>query len=58
LNAIAQLTDGTIAPDFTLTDYCGNTHHLYSYLDSGKKPLLRFLLRIVQVAGITTKRKE
>jgi cytochrome oxidase Cu insertion factor (SCO1/SenC/PrrC family) len=36
LNMFGQLTDGTIAPDFTLTDYYGNSHHLYSYLDSGK----------------------
>jgi cytochrome oxidase Cu insertion factor (SCO1/SenC/PrrC family) len=36
LNVFAQLANGTIAPDFTLTDYYGNTHHLYSYLDNGK----------------------
>lgn len=32
----AQLPDGTVAPDFTLTDYYGNTHHLYDYLNDGK----------------------
>jgi cytochrome oxidase Cu insertion factor (SCO1/SenC/PrrC family) len=33
---MAQLPDGTVAPDFTLTDYYGTTHHLYDYLDQGK----------------------
>jgi hypothetical protein len=36
LNASAQLAEGATAPDFTLTDYNGNTHNLYSYLNSGK----------------------
>lgn len=32
----AQLADGSIAPDFTITDYTtGNTHTLYDYLDNG-----------------------
>lgn len=31
----AQLPDGSTAPDWTLTDINGNSHHLYSYLDSG-----------------------
>lgn len=35
LNASAQLADGSVAPDFTLTDIDGKTHHLYQYLDSG-----------------------
>lgn len=34
--ASAQLPDGSTAPDFTLTDYYGGTHNLYSYLDAGK----------------------
>lgn len=34
--AKAQLTDGSTAPDFTLTDINGNTQNLYSYLDAGK----------------------
>lgn len=34
-NFKAQLADGTIAPDFTLTDINGTTHHLYDILDSG-----------------------
>lgn len=33
--ANAQLADGSIAPDFTVTDIDGNTHNLYSYLDQG-----------------------
>ena len=36
MNVSAQLVDGTTAPDFTLTDYNGNTHNLYSYLNAGK----------------------
>jgi hypothetical protein len=35
-----QLADGTTAPDFTLTDYYGTEHHLYSYLDAGKTVIL------------------
>jgi len=31
-----QLPDGSIAPDFTLTDYFGTEHNLYEYLDEGK----------------------
>ena len=30
---IAQIPNGTIAPNFTLTDINGNTHELYDYLD-------------------------
>ncbi len=36
LGASAQLPNGSTAPDFTLTDYYGSTHNLYSYLDAGK----------------------
>jgi hypothetical protein len=36
LSASAQLPNGSTAPDFTLTDYYGTTHNLYSYLDAGK----------------------
>lgn len=32
----AQLPDGSYSPDFTLVDYLGGSHHLYSYLDAGK----------------------
>ena len=35
-SASAQIPDGSMAPDFTLTDYYGTTHHLYSYLNAGK----------------------
>ncbi len=34
--SFAQLSDGSIAPDFTFTDINGTTQHLYAYLDSGK----------------------
>jgi thiol-disulfide isomerase/thioredoxin len=38
----AQLADGSIAPDFTLNDINGNSHHLYSYLGQGKPVFLEF----------------
>lgn len=38
----AQLPDGSTAPDFTLTDIFGQTHHLYDYLDQGKMVALDF----------------
>jgi len=41
-NAQAQLPNGSIAPDFTLTDINGNTHHLYDYLNQGKGVLIVF----------------
>ncbi len=36
LSANAQLPNGSIAPDFTLTDIDGVTHNLYTYLNQGK----------------------
>ncbi len=39
---IAQIPNGSIAPNFTLTDIDGNTHELYDYLDQGKSVLLDF----------------
>lgn len=39
---LAQLPDGSVAPDFTLTDLDGNTHNLYSYLNQGKTVVLDF----------------
>jgi thiol-disulfide isomerase/thioredoxin len=38
----AQLPDGAIAPDFTVTDIDGNSHNLYSYLNSGIHVVLDF----------------
>lgn len=38
----AQLTNGSTAPDFTLTDINGTTHQLYDYLDAGKTVYLDF----------------
>ena len=40
--AWAQLPDGSIAPDFTMTDIYGETHNLYSYLDQGMSVILNF----------------
>jgi hypothetical protein len=40
LNASSQVEDGSIATDFTLTDWYGETHHLYSYLDADKTVFL------------------
>lgn len=37
-----QLTNGSIAPDFTLTDINGNQQNLYSYLDAGKTVYIDF----------------
>jgi hypothetical protein len=36
----AQLPDGSIGPDFTMTDYLGTSHHLYAYLDAGKPVIM------------------
>lgn len=38
----AQLADGSVAPDFTLTDINGNSHNLYSYLNQGYDVILDF----------------
>jgi len=40
--SFCQLPNGAVAPDFTLTDIYGNTHHLYSLLDQGKMVVLEF----------------
>lgn len=34
-NSSAQLADGSVAPNFTITDLDGNQHELYEYLDQG-----------------------
>lgn len=39
-NTHAQLPNGSIASDFTLTDINGVTHHLYNYLDQGKTVII------------------
>jgi len=36
VSVYGQLADGSVAPDFTLTDYYGTEHNLYNYLDEGK----------------------
>ena len=42
-NAQAQLPNGSVAPDFTLTDLDGTTHNLYAdYLDQGYTVFLDF----------------
>jgi len=38
----AQLSDGSIAPDWTLTDIFGNEYNLYELLDQGKTVVLDF----------------
>ena len=40
LNALAQISPGNLASDFTVQDLQGNTRNLYSQLDSGKTVLL------------------
>jgi thiol-disulfide isomerase/thioredoxin len=38
----AQLPDGSMAPDFTLTDTDGNSHNLYDYLNDGMTVFIDF----------------
>lgn len=38
----AQLPNGSVAPDFTMTDIYGESHNLYSYLDQGMSVILNF----------------
>ena len=40
--SVAQLADGSIAPDWTLTDVNGTAHNLYNYLDGGYTIFLDF----------------
>ncbi len=40
--SFAQLPDGSMAPDWTMTDIEGNEHHLYEYLDNGYAVVLDF----------------
>ena len=39
-NTFAQLPNGSIAPNFTITDIDGVQHELYDILDQGKPVLL------------------
>lgn len=41
--AYATLTDGTIAPDFTLTDIDGNSFNLFGALEDGKTVFIEFV---------------
>jgi thiol-disulfide isomerase/thioredoxin len=40
--AKAALPNGTVAPNWTLTDLNGNTHNLYNILNSGKHVVIDF----------------
>lgn len=40
--SFSQLANGSTAPDFTLTDRDGVTHHLYDYLSQGKVVFIKF----------------
>lgn len=42
LTGFAQLPNGSVAPDFTITDIEGEEHNLYSYLDSGYAVIIDF----------------
>ena len=42
LFGITALCSAVTAPDFTLTDLGGTTHHLYEYLDQGMYAVLCF----------------
>ena len=52
INVYAQLPNGSVAPDFTLTDYYGTTHNLYSYLNTGKTVSKYFILLISLLIGM------
>lgn len=41
-DVLAQLPDGTIAPNFTVVDINGQSHNLYNLLDQGKTVYLDF----------------
>jgi len=42
LTGFSQLTDGSIAPDFTATDINGQEHNLYELLDQGHSVIVEF----------------
>ena len=52
INVSAQLPDGSLAPDWTMTDLNGTVHHLYEYLDDGYAFLLIFKLYGVVYSGV------
>ena len=41
-NSYSQLSNGSVAPDFTLTDINGTTHTLYNYTDAGYTVFIHF----------------
>lgn len=41
-NLSAGLPNGSFAPDFTIVDTKGETHHLYNYLSAGKSVIINF----------------
>ncbi len=42
IKSIGQLTNGSIAPNWTLHDINGNNYSLYNYLNQGKKVIIDF----------------
>jgi thiol-disulfide isomerase/thioredoxin len=40
--AFAQPSNGTVVPDFTVTDINGTSHNLYTYLNSGKTVVIDY----------------
>ena len=51
----SQLPNGSVAPDFTVTDIAGDEHNLYSYLDSGYAVIIDFSELGVGHAGVITR---
>jgi uncharacterized Rossmann fold enzyme len=41
---VANADSATVAPDFTVTDIDGNTHHLDEYTSNGKYVLLEIFM--------------
>lgn len=57
--AIAQLEDGSFAPDFELQDLNGNTWHLYELLEEGKQFLVGHDIYFsFEFQGAKVKKKE
>ena len=51
--ALAQLPDGSIAPDFTATDINGNEWNLYDLLDEGNTVILDFSATSISYTHLT-----